>query len=118
VARTIAGIEQELMHDCFVHRYRTRGDVDGLPEGEGAFLACSFWLADVYVLQGRRDEARALFERLLSLTNDLGLLAEEVDPKTRRQLGNYPQAFSHVSLINSARNLANAGGPARQRPNE
>ncbi|HJR57783.1 MAG TPA: glycoside hydrolase family 15 protein [Vicinamibacterales bacterium] len=116
VAGTIAAVERELFEDGFLRRYRTSGDVDGLPEGEGAFLACTFWLADAYMLQGRRDEAHALFERLLSLTNDLGLLAEEVDVRTGRQLGNFPQAFSHVSLINTARNLADAGGPARERP--
>jgi GH15 family glucan-1,4-alpha-glucosidase len=118
VRDTIATVERELYEDGFLHRYRTRGDgdVDGLPEGEGAFLACSFWLADVYELQGRHDEAHALFERLLSLTNDLGLLAEEVDVRTGRQLGNFPQAFSHVSLINTARNLINTHGPARERP--
>jgi GH15 family glucan-1,4-alpha-glucosidase len=118
VRGTIATVERELYEDGFLHRYRTRGDgdVDGLPEGEGAFLACSFWLADVYILQGRHDEARALFERLLALTNDLGLLAEEVDVLTGRQLGNFPQAFSHVSLINTARNLTNSHGPAKERP--
>ena len=118
VRGTIATVERELYEDGFLHRYRTRGDgdVDGLPEGEGAFLACSFWLADVYILQGRHDEARALFERLLALTNDLGLLAEEVDVLTGRQLGNFPQAFSHVALINTARNLTNSHGPAKERP--
>lgn len=118
VGGTIAAVERELYEDGFLHRYRTRrdGDVDGLPAGEGAFLACSFWLADAYMLQGRHDEAHALFERLLSLTNDLGLLAEEVDVRTGRHLGNFPQAFSHVSLINTARNLTNGGGPARDRP--
>jgi GH15 family glucan-1,4-alpha-glucosidase len=116
VAGTIAAVERHLMRGGYVERYRTRGEVDGLPEGEGAFLACSFWLADAYTLQGRHDEARALFERLLALTNDLGLLSEEVDVETGRHLGNFPQAFSHVSLINTARNLANAGGPARDRP--
>ena len=116
VAGTIAAVERELLENGFLHRYRTHGSVDGLPEGEGAFLACSFWLADAYFLQGRHDEAHALFERLLGLTNDLGLLAEEYDPAAKRQLGNFPQAFSHVSLINTARNLANTGGPARERP--
>jgi GH15 family glucan-1,4-alpha-glucosidase len=93
--------------------------VDGLPEGEGAFLACSFWLADVYVLQGRVDEARALFERLLSLANDLGLLAEEYDPAAKRLVGNFPQAFTHVSLINTAQNLERLHkGPAFERPGQ
>jgi GH15 family glucan-1,4-alpha-glucosidase len=116
VAGTIAAIERRLMRHGLVDRYLTHADVDGLPEGEGSFLACSFWLVDAYTLQGRRDEALALFERLLSLANDVGLLAEQYDPVGRRQVGNFPQAFSHISLINSARNLANAHGPARQRP--
>ena len=118
VAGTIRAIEQDLVEDGFVHRYRTKRSVDGLPEGEGAFLACSFWLADAYVLQGRCDEARALFERLLALTNDVGLLAEQYDAASRRQVGNFPQAFSHVSLINTAMNLARyEEGPAQERPN-
>jgi GH15 family glucan-1,4-alpha-glucosidase len=79
--------------------------VDGLSGDEGVFLACSFWMVDNYVLQGRTDEARALFERLLSLRNDVGLLSEEYDPQERRQLGNFPQALSHLSLVNSAHNL-------------
>jgi GH15 family glucan-1,4-alpha-glucosidase len=115
VTGTIRAIETELKVDGFVRRYHTHGEVDGLPEGEGAFLACTFWLADAYVLQGRREEAQSLFERLLSLANDVGLLAEEYEPISRRQLGNFPQAFSHVSLINTARNLTNAAGPAKQR---
>jgi GH15 family glucan-1,4-alpha-glucosidase len=86
-------------------RYNTRSAVDGLPGDEGVFLACSFWLVDNYVLQGRHDEARALFERLLALCNDVGLLSEEYDPKEHRQLGNFPQAFSHLALIDSAHNL-------------
>ena len=115
VTGTIHAIEHGLMVDGFIRRYHTRGEVDGLPEGEGAFLACTFWLADVLTLQGRRAEALQLFERLLSLANDVGLLAEQYDAATTRQLGNFPQAFSHVSLINTARNLANMGGPAKQR---
>ncbi|HEU4577151.1 MAG TPA: glycoside hydrolase family 15 protein [Polyangiaceae bacterium] len=103
-ASTIAAIERELLQDGFVRRYPTRGQ-DGLPPGEGAFLACSFWLADCYALAGRSAEARTLFERLLALRNDVGLLAEEYDPVQRRQLGNFPQAFSHVGLINTAFNL-------------
>jgi GH15 family glucan-1,4-alpha-glucosidase len=98
-----------------VLRYDTGEGVDGLPPGEGAFLACSFWLVDNYVLLGRTDEARALFERLLALRNDVGLLAEEYDPYDKVQLGNFPQAFSHLALINSAHNLANAEGPAHMR---
>jgi GH15 family glucan-1,4-alpha-glucosidase len=96
-------------------RYNTENGVDWLPAGEGAFLACSFWLADNYVLQGRIAEARILFERLLTLRNDLGLLAEEYDPHAGRMLGNFPQAFSHVGLINTALNLTRAEGPAQQR---
>jgi GH15 family glucan-1,4-alpha-glucosidase len=103
-ASTVAAIERELLHDGFVRRYPTRGQ-DGLPPGEGAFLACSFWLADCYALAGRRAEARTLFEKLLAVRNDVGLLAEEYDPGQRRQLGNFPQAFSHVGLINTAFNL-------------
>jgi GH15 family glucan-1,4-alpha-glucosidase len=117
VRGTVAAIEQDLMHDGFLLRYRTtpEGDIDGLPEGEGAFLACTFWLADNYTLLGRTDEARALFERLLSLRNDLGLLAEQYDPISGRQVGNFPQALSHVSLINTARNLSSKLGPAEHR---
>jgi GH15 family glucan-1,4-alpha-glucosidase len=112
---TVEAIEQDLMWKGLVRRYRPREEVDGLPDGEGAFLACSFWLADNYVLQGRADDAQRLFERLLSLANDLGLLAEEYDPVASRLLGNFPQAFSHVMLINTARNLARHHGPAEER---
>ncbi|HEX5055029.1 MAG TPA: glycoside hydrolase family 15 protein [Gammaproteobacteria bacterium] len=115
VTGTIAAIERELLQDCFVLRYRSEHGVDGLPSGEGAFLACSFWLADAYVMAGRHDEARGLFERLLAIRNDVGLLAEEYDPVSRRQLGNFPQAFSHIALINTARNLSIHEGPARDR---
>jgi len=115
VAGTVAAIERRLLHDGFVLRYDTGPGTDGLPPGEGAFLACSFWLADNYVLQGRIEEARALFTRLLTLRNDVGLLAEEYDPVLRRQVGNFPQAFSHLALIGTARNLLDAAGPARQR---
>jgi GH15 family glucan-1,4-alpha-glucosidase len=104
-----------LIRDGFVLRYETDQGADGLPPGEGAFLACNFWLADNYVLQGRGAEARALFERLISLGNDLGLFAEEYDAAAQRQLGNFPQALTHVSLINTARNLSGAGGPVHQR---
>ena len=114
VQRTIARIEKELISDRLVYRYRTDvgADVDGLRGGEGAFLACSFWLADVYVAMGRLQKARALFKHLLSLGNDVGLFAEEYDPVGRRQLGNFPQAFSHIGLINTAHALASAAGGA------
>jgi GH15 family glucan-1,4-alpha-glucosidase len=115
VVGTVAAIERELMWRGFVQRYRTKEQVDGLPAGEGAFLACTFWLADNYVLQGRHDDARRVFEQLLGLSNDLGLLAEQYDPDLNRQLGNFPQAFSHVMLINTARNLARDRGPAEER---
>jgi GH15 family glucan-1,4-alpha-glucosidase len=112
---TIDAIEKGLLRNGLVLRYDTSGRTDGLPPGEGAFLACTFWLADNYVLQGRADDARALFERLLSLRNDLGLLAEEYDMSTQRQLGNFPQALSHLALINTARNLTAVAGPVHQR---
>jgi GH15 family glucan-1,4-alpha-glucosidase len=114
VLGTVAAVERELMADGFVLRYDTRGGSDGLPAGEGAFLACSFWLADNYALQGRRREAEALFERLLSLRNDVGLLAEEYDPKQACMVGNFPQAFSHVALIGTALALHD-GGPVGTR---
>lgn len=113
---TVKAIEQSLLVDGFVQRYDTRATADGLLPGEGAFLACSFWLADNYLLQGRRSEATRLFEALLQLRNDVGLLAEEYDPIARRQLGNYPQAFSHLSLIGTALNLARGAKPMEQRP--
>ncbi|ARQ02292.1 glycoside hydrolase family 15 protein [Pseudorhodoplanes sinuspersici] len=115
VIGTIKAIEQWLLHDGFVLRYRTELVNDGLPPGEGVFLACSFWLADVYVLLGRYAEAQQLFDRLLELQNDVGLLSEEYDPRARRMLGNFPQAFSHVGLINTALNLARRAGPAEDR---
>jgi GH15 family glucan-1,4-alpha-glucosidase len=111
----LEAVERHLVRDGFVLRYHTSAGTDGLPPGEGAFLACSFWLADNYVLQGREKDARELFGRLLSLRNDVGLLAEEYDPSAKRQLGNFPQAFSHLALINTARNLMSANGPAHQR---
>jgi GH15 family glucan-1,4-alpha-glucosidase len=116
VRGTVAAVERELMNDGFVLRYRTRPDVDGLPPGEGTFLACTFWLADNLVLLGREAEARAIFERLLGLANDVGLLAEQYDPAARRLTGNFPQAFTHVSLVNTACNLAGLPGPAARRP--
>ena len=115
VRGTIEAVERELFVDGFVLRYDTRTTDDGLPAGEGAFLACSFWLADAYVLLGRVDEARQLFERLLAIRNDLGLLAEEYDTRARRLVGNFPQAFSHIALVNTAHNLARATKPAEQR---
>jgi GH15 family glucan-1,4-alpha-glucosidase len=117
VRGTIEAISRELTTDGFVARYATDPEIDGLPPGEAAFLLCSFWLADAFALLGRRDEARRLFEQLLSVRNDVGLLAEGYDPVARRLLGNFPQAFSHVGLINTAQNLSRpAGGPAEDRP--
>jgi GH15 family glucan-1,4-alpha-glucosidase len=112
---TIGAIERHLTRDGFVMRYDTRAASDGLPPGEGAFLACSFWLADNWILLNRREEAQRLFERLLALRNDVGLLAEEYDPRTARLLGNFPQSFSHIALINTAHNLTHRRGPARRR---
>jgi GH15 family glucan-1,4-alpha-glucosidase len=112
---TVRAVEQRLISNGLVMRYDTGAQIDGLPPGEGAFLACSFWLADNYVLQGRDAEAGALFERLLALCNDVGLLAEEYDPRDRRQLGNFPQAFSHVALVNTGFNLTRDKGPAARR---
>lgn len=114
---TVSAIEKELMRDGLVRRYLPDPSLDGVDsDDEGVFLPCSFWLADNYALQGRQDEAEALFERLLSLRNDVGLLSEEYDPVTGEQLGNFPQAFSHVALINTAHNLRAGGGPAHHRP--
>jgi len=115
VVGTLEAIRRELMSDGLVMRYRTETDVDGLPAGEGVFLPCSFWLVDNLVLAGRHQEARELFERLVSLCNDVGLLSEEYDPAARRLLGNFPQAFTHVSLVNSVHNLSLPEGPARNR---
>ncbi|MEY2397964.1 MAG: hypothetical protein QOJ00_1138 [Actinomycetota bacterium] len=117
---TVAAIEQQLLEEGFVHRYGADsfGQVDGLPGAEGVFLPCSFWLADNYILQGRIDDGRALFDRLVALGNDLGLLSEEYDPVRRRLVGNFPQAFTHVSLVNTAHNLDRARGPAQARGSE
>jgi GH15 family glucan-1,4-alpha-glucosidase len=115
VIGTVAAIERDLMVDGFVMRYRSESSPDGLPAGEGAFLACSFWLVDAYVLQQRWEEARRLFDRLVALGNDVGLLSEEYDPRSGRLVGNFPQAFSHVALINSAFNLTRGEKPAEQR---
>lgn len=109
VVGTVQAIEQRLMRDGLLLRYETETGVDGLPPGEGVFLACSFWLADVYVLQGRYEEAQALFERLTGLCNDVGLLSEQYDPHLKRMLGNFPQAFSHVGIIDTALNLYRRG---------
>ena len=99
---TIAAVERELLVDGLVLRYATESGVDALPAGEGAFLPCSFWLADCYALTGRRREGVALFERLLALSNDVGLLSEEYDPRSKRMLGNFPQALTHMALVNTA----------------
>jgi GH15 family glucan-1,4-alpha-glucosidase len=115
VRGTVSAIERNLIRDGLVVRYDTEDGTDGLSPGEGAFLPCSFWLVDNYVLQGRFDEARALFVRLLSLRNDVGLLSEEYDASSKRLLGNFPQAFSHLSLINTARNLDRTGVPVHER---
>jgi GH15 family glucan-1,4-alpha-glucosidase len=112
---TVEAIERQLVIDGLVMRYDTRAAPDGLPAGEGVFLACSFWLADAYVLLGRLDDARRLFERLLSLRNDVGLLAEEYDVVRQRQVGNFPQAFSHIALVNTAYNLTQIQKPIEQR---
>jgi len=106
VIGTVNAIEKNLMRDGFVERYTQDPAVDGIPHGEGAFLACSFWLADNYELQGRHKDAVRMFERLLEIRNDVGLLSEEYDPVEKRQLGNFPQAFSHVGLVNTAFNLS------------
>ncbi len=114
VRSTIEAIESELMEDGLVLRYRPQEEkVDGLPGGEGVFLACSFWLADCLHLLGRKKQARELFERLLALRNDLGLLSEEYDPRAKRQLGNFPQAFSHLALVTAARILSGETPPFR-----
>jgi GH15 family glucan-1,4-alpha-glucosidase len=114
VAGTIRAIEQDLLVDGFVLRYRTETGTDGLPPGEGAFLPCSFWLADAYSRQGRDVEARAMFQRLVNLSNDVGLLTEEYDPRAGRLVGNFPQAFSHMALIGSALTMHDTA-PAQQR---
>jgi GH15 family glucan-1,4-alpha-glucosidase len=106
VRGTIEAIERHLVINGLVLRYSTEPDVDALPAGEGTFLPCSFWLADSYVLTGRRAEGEALFERLVALSNDVGLLAEEYDARGRRMLGNFPQALTHMALVNTARLLS------------
>jgi GH15 family glucan-1,4-alpha-glucosidase len=115
VRNTVTAIEQQLSVDGFVHRYRTAPDIDGLPPGEATFLLCSFWLVDNLQLLGRHEDARRLFERLLSIRNDVGLLAEGYDIHQKRLAGNFPQAFSHVGLINTAMNLSSWQAPAKER---
>ena len=112
---TVAAVERSLVADGLVLRYDSARTRDGLPAGEGAFIACSCWLADAYVMLGRLDDARRLFARVLALRNDVGLLAEEYDPALRRQVGNFPQAFSHLAVALTAMNLARAAKPAEQR---
>jgi GH15 family glucan-1,4-alpha-glucosidase len=119
VIGTVEAIQQNLMRDGFVERYATHEDenhIDGLSGREGVFLPCSFWLVDALILMDREDEANELFDRLLAIRNDLGLLAEEYDPSEKRQLGNFPQAFTHVGLVNSAYNLSHHKGTTEQRP--
>jgi GH15 family glucan-1,4-alpha-glucosidase len=119
VVGTVRAVERELMVDGFVRRYtQPSAQTDGLPPGEGAFYACGFWLADNYVLQHRRADARALFERLIGTANDVGLLSEEYDLHAKRLVGNFPQAFSHVGMVNTAYNLASDSKPADQRRGE
>jgi GH15 family glucan-1,4-alpha-glucosidase len=116
VRGTVEAIEDKLLIDGeFVLRYETENSGDGLPPGEGAFLACSFWLVDNYVLQERYADARMVFDRLLARSNDVGLFSEEIDPLSGRMLGNFPQAYSHVGLINCALNLSRQTGPAEER---
>jgi GH15 family glucan-1,4-alpha-glucosidase len=116
VQGTVGAIQRHLMQDGFVMRYSPDPRVDGLPPGEGAFLPCTFWLADALYLQGRKEEAETIFRRLLGLCNDVGLIAEEYDPKAKRLVGNFPQAFTHVALVNTAMNLSPKEGPAEHRP--
>jgi GH15 family glucan-1,4-alpha-glucosidase len=103
------------MHDGMVMRYDSERNPDGLPSGEGVFIPCSLWLADNYIVLGRRAEAQAMFDRIAGLANDVGLLSEEYDPQSRRLLGNFPQAFSHIALVNTAHNLVLEEKPAEQR---
>jgi GH15 family glucan-1,4-alpha-glucosidase len=115
VISTVEAIRRELTRDGLVLRYRTEEADDGLAGHEGTFLVCSFWMADALCMIGRREEAEELFEHLLGLRNDLGLLAEEYDPVAKRQLGNFPQAFSHIGIVNTANNLVSHAGPSEQR---
>lgn len=115
VIGTVKRIQEELTHEGFLRRNKHDTRVDGIPENEGAFLVCTLWLADNLALQGKKSEARDVFERVLSVKNDVGLLSEEYDPVLHRLVGNFPQALSHVGVINTARNLSAAGGPAEER---
>jgi GH15 family glucan-1,4-alpha-glucosidase len=115
ITGTIRAIEKRLLQDGFVMRHDPAEVETGLVRGEGAFIACSFWLADARMLTGRDEDAKALFDRLLSLRNDVGLFAEQYDVKNARLVGNFPQAFSHVALINTAHNLTRSSKPAEQR---
>jgi len=116
VVRTVEAISQELTVDGFIYRYHPEQTDDGLPGSEGVFLMCTFWLADALAMLGRQDEARTLFERLLTLRNDVGLLSEQYDPQAKRMLGNFPQAFSHVALVTTAATLAEEDMPGRTCP--
>jgi GH15 family glucan-1,4-alpha-glucosidase len=115
VRGTLRAIERELTQDGLVMRYRPTGELDGLPGSEGMFLPCSFWLVDNLVLAGRQHEARELYDRLVGLSNDVGLLSEEYDLKQKRLVGNFPQAFSHVSLIDSAYGFSRVESPSERR---
>src|SRR5262249_44814533 len=114
VTGTVRAIERDLVQNGFVLRYHTHETDDGLPTGGGSFIPCSFWLADAYSLMGRIDDARKLIERLLGLQNDVGLISEEYDPVENRLLGNFPQAFSHVALLNSIFNFETAKSAAKK----
>jgi len=118
VSGTVAAIERELLVDGLVRRYDTHRSEDGLDPGEGVFLPCSFWLVDTYVLQGRHEEARRLFDRLTALQNDVGLMSEEYDPVAKRQLGNFPQAFSHIAFVNAAFHFHTQVSSFRERSEE
>ncbi len=111
---TVERIQRDLVDDGWVWRYDTAGVDDGLPEGEGAFIACQCWLADALILMDRRDEAVEVFQRVLDVANDVGLLSEEYDPRTHRLVGNYPLALTHLAAANTARNLIGSG-PAHHR---
>jgi GH15 family glucan-1,4-alpha-glucosidase len=115
IASTVDAIQKYLMRDGLLLRYDTASGADGLPTGDGAFIACSFWLVNVLSLLGRNDEAKCKFEELLKLQNDVGLLSEEYDTQRQRQIGNFPQALSHIALVNAAFEVSDAKTPGRQR---